>query len=73
MNRLLSFFVLYLLFVMMPRAEAQEAERPLVVATTTIIADVTRNIAGDRADVVALMPPVVSPVPRASRRGVPKK
>ncbi len=69
MNRLLSFFVLYLLFVMMPRAEAQEAERPLVVATTTIIADVTRNIAGDRADVVALMPPnadvhAFAPTPR---------
>jgi len=69
MNRLVTFFTLCLLLVILPSAQSQDAERPLVIATTTIIADVTRNIAGDRAKVVALMPPnadvhAFNPTPR---------
>ncbi|MEO0595779.1 MAG: zinc ABC transporter substrate-binding protein, partial [Chloroflexota bacterium] len=40
----------------MLNTQAQD-DRTLVVATTTIIADVTRNIAGDRVNIVSLMPP----------------
>lgn len=35
--------------------------KPRVVATTTIVADIVRNVAGDRADVVALLAPGVDP------------
>lgn len=66
MNRLLLCFVCLLMTFYV---RAQQTERPLVVTTTTIIADVTRNVAGDRADVVALMPPnadvhAFNPTPR---------
>ena len=69
MNRLITFFTLCLLLVMVPGAQSQDGERPLVVVTTTIIADVTRNIASDRVEVVSLMPPnadvhAFNPTPR---------
>ncbi|NJL53795.1 zinc ABC transporter solute-binding protein [bacterium] len=57
MNRLLLFFALCLFFLVTPVAQAQDDDLPLVVVTTTIIADVTRNIAGDRVEIVSLMPP----------------
>lgn len=69
MNRLITFFTLCLLLVIVPGAQSQDGERPLVVVTTTIIADVTRTIAGDLVEVVSLMPPYAdvhgfNPTPR---------
>jgi ABC-type Zn uptake system ZnuABC Zn-binding protein ZnuA len=69
MSKLL--FIVTLLLFVSPQfgTAAQESERPLVVTTTTIIADVTRNIAGDRVEIVSLMPPnsdvhAFNPTPR---------
>ncbi|TDQ18977.1 manganese/zinc/iron transport system substrate-binding protein [Algoriphagus boseongensis] len=39
----------------------EEREKPLIVATTSILADGIQNIVGDNADVVALMPAGVDP------------
>ncbi|MEM9950303.1 MAG: zinc ABC transporter substrate-binding protein [Chloroflexota bacterium] len=69
MKRLLPFLTLCLLIMMMSRTQAQDENRPLVVTTTTIIADVTRNIAGDQVEVISLMPPntdvhAFNPTPR---------
>jgi manganese/zinc/iron transport system substrate-binding protein len=43
-----------------PELSAQE-RKPLVVATTTIVADTVRNIAGDTINLVSLMGPGVDP------------
>ena len=69
MKRLPALYLLCLLILIAPHLRAQEPDRPLVVTTTTIIADVARNIAGDRADIIALMPPnadvhAFNPAPR---------
>ena len=37
------------------------SDKPRVVATTTIIGDITRNVAGDKADVVTLLKPGTDP------------
>lgn len=39
----------------------REGERPLVLCTTTMIADLARQIGGDRVQVVGLMPPGTDP------------
>ncbi|MEP0711685.1 MAG: zinc ABC transporter substrate-binding protein [Algoriphagus sp.] len=39
----------------------QEREKPLIVATTSILADGIRNLVGDKAEVVSLMPAGVDP------------
>lgn len=46
-----------------PESKAVSADdsRPLVVATTTMIADLARQIGGDRVQVVGLMPPGTDP------------
>jgi ABC-type Zn uptake system ZnuABC Zn-binding protein ZnuA len=54
------------------KSESVERERPLVVATTTIIADVAETIAGDRVDVYCIMPVggdphIYQPVPGDAR------
>lgn len=59
MNRLLLFIAPYLLLMIMPLVEAQNDEQPNVVVTTTILADVARNIAGNSAEVISLMRPNV--------------
>src|SRR5918911_2276628 len=40
---------------------AAHGGRPLVVATTTQVADLARNVSGDRADVVSLLEPNTDP------------
>ena len=40
---------------------AEESRRPTVVATTTIVADLVAQLAGDRVDVVSLMGPGIDP------------
>jgi len=52
----LRFFSLLLLAVL-AAAPAAAQDRPTVIATTTILADVARNVAGDRIVVDALLPP----------------
>ncbi|MEO0473991.1 MAG: zinc ABC transporter substrate-binding protein [Bacteroidota bacterium] len=52
---------------------AQQNNRPKVVATTTFLADMTRNIAGGEAEVISLMPVnedphTYEPVPGDARR-----
>jgi ABC-type Zn uptake system ZnuABC Zn-binding protein ZnuA len=54
------------------RSDGVERERPLVVATTTIIADVAKTIAGDRVEVYCIMPiggdpHIYQPVPGDAR------
>lgn len=64
MNRritlLLLFSFLLLFEACKPAAETQR-EKPLIVATTSILADGIRNLVGDKAEVVALMPAGVDP------------
>ncbi len=51
-----------LLLVLLPAASAAAPAAPLrVVATTTLVADLVRQVAGDRAEVAALMGPGVDP------------
>lgn len=50
----LTILILYL--VVGPYLWGQQAQLPRVVATTTFIADLAENIAGDHANVISLMP-----------------
>lgn len=64
MNRritLLIFFSFLLLFEACKPAAETQREKPLIVATTSILADGIRNLVGDKAEVVALMPAGVDP------------
>ncbi len=54
------------------KSEGGEREKPLVVATTTIIANITEEIAGDRVEVYGIMPVggdphIYQPVPGDAR------
>jgi manganese/zinc/iron transport system substrate-binding protein len=56
----LSFFFILLLGACKPASESQR-EKPLIVATTSILADGIKNLVGENAEVVALMPAGVDP------------
>ena len=56
MKRLLSPIVLLFTLIILPALSAQDSPLP-VVATTSIIADVARNVGGDLVEVAALVPP----------------
>ena len=43
------------------RSTETSRSKPLIVATTSILADGIRNLVGDKAEVVSLMPPGVDP------------
>lgn len=43
------------------RGKESTRSKPLIVATTSILADGIRNLVGDKAEVVSLMPPGVDP------------
>jgi manganese/zinc/iron transport system substrate-binding protein len=53
-------FLTLLLFGCTRSAETMRS-KPLIVATTSILADGIRNLVGDKAEVVSLMPPGVDP------------
>ncbi len=54
--------VLFFLLVTACRFDrAEQRDRPQIVATTSILADGIRNLVGDQADVIALMPAGVDP------------
>jgi manganese/zinc/iron transport system substrate-binding protein len=64
MNRriqLLFFFSFLLLLGACKPATDSQREKPLIVATTSILADGIRNLVGDKAEVIALMPAGVDP------------
>jgi ABC-type Zn uptake system ZnuABC Zn-binding protein ZnuA len=55
------------------RSEGSQRNKPLVVATTTIIADITQQIAGDRVEIFCIMPVggdphIYQPVPGDARQ-----
>ena len=56
----LFFFSILLLEACKPASETQR-EKPLIVATTSILADGIKNLVGENAEVVALMPAGVDP------------
>jgi manganese/zinc/iron transport system substrate-binding protein len=64
MNRrilpLFFFSFLFLIGACKPTSETQR-EKPLIVATTSILADGIQNLVGDQAEVIALMPAGVDP------------
>lgn len=51
----------FLLFFSCKFDNPGQRDKPLIVATTSILADGVRNLVGDKADVVALMPAGVDP------------
>ena len=51
----------FLLFFSCKFDNPEQQEKPLIVATTSILADGVRNLVGDKAEVVALMPAGVDP------------
>lgn len=53
--------VALLLFFSCKFENPEQREKPLIVATTSIMADGVRNLVGDNAEVVALMPAGVDP------------
>ncbi|OOG73631.1 metal ABC transporter solute-binding protein, Zn/Mn family [Algoriphagus sp. A40] len=60
MKCLISLFLL--LFLASCKSDSKEnREKPMIVATTSILADGIKNLVGDRADVIALMPAGVDP------------
>jgi manganese/zinc/iron transport system substrate-binding protein len=55
-------FVFVLLISFSCKTDSKESrEKPLIVATTSILADGIQNLVGDQADVIALMPAGVDP------------
>ncbi|MDO8965819.1 metal ABC transporter solute-binding protein, Zn/Mn family [Algoriphagus sp.] len=55
-------FVFVLLISFSCKTDSKESrEKPLIVATTSILADGIKNLVGDQADVIALMPAGVDP------------
>lgn len=61
MNNLVSYFLMLLLFWGCTSASKSRRSKPLIVATTSILADGIQNLVGDQAEVVALMPAGVDP------------
>ena len=53
--------ILTLLLFGCKRSAETARSKPLIVATTSILADGIRNLVGDKAEVVSLMPPGVDP------------
>lgn len=53
--------LLTLLLLGCTRGTESTRSKPLIVATTSILADGIRNLVGDKAEVVSLMPPGVDP------------
>lgn len=58
---IISLFAVTLFFVSRKAVGPRDRSKLFVVATTGIVADAVKNVAGDRADVVALMGPGVDP------------
>lgn len=56
-------FLIFLTLLLFGCTRSMESTRnkPLIVATTSILADGIRNLVGDKAEVVSLMPPGVDP------------
>jgi len=61
MNRLLIFLLCTPLFLACKFENPEERIKPQLVVTTSILADGIRNLVGDAADVIALMPAGVDP------------
>lgn len=62
MSRALTFFLfVLLLFGACKPASDTQREKPLIVATTSILADGIQNLVGEKAEVIALMPAGVDP------------
>lgn len=61
MNRLAPIFLITILFWSCTSASKSNRTKPLVVATTSILADGIRQLVGDQAEVIALMPAGVDP------------
>lgn len=61
MNRVAPIFLLLLLFWSCTSASKSNRDKPLIVATTSILADGIQQLVGDQAEVVALMPAGVDP------------
>lgn len=61
MRKILLLILLITGLLSCKREDKTQRQKPLVVATTSILADGVRNILGDRADVRALMPAGVDP------------
>ncbi len=61
MNRLLIFLLCTPLFLACKFENPEERLKPQLVVTTSILADGIRNLVGDAADVIALMPAGVDP------------
>jgi manganese/zinc/iron transport system substrate-binding protein len=57
------YFLILLTLLLFGCTKSKETTRskPLIVATTSILADGIRNLVGDKAEVVSLMPPGVDP------------
>jgi manganese/zinc/iron transport system substrate-binding protein len=57
------YFLILLILLLFGCTKSKETTRskPLIVATTSILADGIRNLVGDKAEVVSLMPPGVDP------------
>ncbi|WP_089024687.1 anchored repeat ABC transporter, substrate-binding protein [Boudabousia liubingyangii] len=60
---LVSIIVIFLALLLIPfsSSESHAKTKPQIVTSTSIIADIAKNIAGDRAKVVALVPPGADP------------
>lgn len=61
MNRLAPIFLLLILCWSCTSASKSSRAKPLIVATTSILADGIQQLVGDQAEVVALMPAGVDP------------
>lgn len=61
MKRLIPIFFILLLFWSCTSASKSYRTKPLIVATTSILADGIQQLVGDQAEVVALMPAGVDP------------
>ncbi|MBV7363213.1 anchored repeat ABC transporter, substrate-binding protein [Actinomycetaceae bacterium TAE3-ERU4] len=61
MTAVIGFFLLLSFALVPPVATAGKNGKPQVVTSTAIIADIARNIAGERANVTALVPPGADP------------
>ena len=61
MRQLLCLFVPFMLLLSCKSDSKEDRKRPRIVATTSILADGIRNLVGDQAEVVALMPAGVDP------------
>ena len=61
MNRVTHIFLFLLLVCSCPSASKSTRTKPLIVATTSILADGIQVLVGDQAEVIALMPAGVDP------------